>query len=71
MLVEGEQGNDRRMKFDVVMTLWVKYKALKVHVFLLPQSNSEALTTKLSTRTQEVNTLRLENEQLKVKGNNF
>lgn len=30
------------------------------------QSNSEALTTKLSTRTQEVNTLRLENEQLKA-----
>jgi len=30
------------------------------------QSNSEALTAKLSTRTQEVNTLRLENEQLKA-----
>lgn len=30
------------------------------------QSNSETLTTKLSTRTQEVNTLRLENEQLKA-----
>ncbi|KAL9988685.1 hypothetical protein ACROYT_G003159 [Oculina patagonica] len=30
------------------------------------QSNSETLATKLSTRTQEVNTLRLENEQLKA-----
>lgn len=30
------------------------------------QSNSDSLTTKLSTRTQEVNTLRLENEQLKA-----
>lgn len=30
------------------------------------QSNSETLTAKLSTRTQEVNTLRLENEQLKA-----
>lgn len=30
------------------------------------QSNSETLTSKLSTRTQEVNTLRLENEQLKA-----
>lgn len=30
------------------------------------QSNSEALTTKLSTRTQEINTVRLENEQLKA-----
>lgn len=30
------------------------------------QSNSDSLTTKLGTRTQEVNTLRLENEQLKA-----
>ncbi|XP_020610395.1 outer dense fiber protein 2-like isoform X1 [Orbicella faveolata] len=30
------------------------------------QSNSETLTSKLSTRTQEVNMLRLENEQLKA-----
>ncbi|XP_073243409.1 outer dense fiber protein 2-like [Porites lutea] len=30
------------------------------------QSNSETLTAKLSTRTQEVNALRLENEQLKA-----
>lgn len=30
------------------------------------QSNSDSLTTKLSTRNQEVNTLRLENEQLKA-----
>ncbi|KAJ7370112.1 spermatogenesis [Desmophyllum pertusum] len=30
------------------------------------QSNGEVLTTKLSTRTQEVNTLRLDNEQLKA-----
>ncbi|PFX25692.1 Outer dense fiber protein 2 [Stylophora pistillata] len=30
------------------------------------QSNSESLTAKLSTRTQEVNTLRLDNEQLQA-----
>lgn len=40
-------------------------KSLKA-IFFLFQSNSEALTTKLSTRTQEINTVRLENEQLKV-----